>query len=247
MALILLNLLVTHEAVSRASTSRAATSAATPAPSPRPQHQRQRVLRRHRQGGVPAVDAAARAGVAVLGRRRGRLGTGRLRHAATSPSATETPTSTAAVAETPPGMKLRRRRPQHRGRRGRPGRATSRRVVIRWGDPVLPGAPKFDVAKQTAAAQRQPVRVQQRLRRACCPIHGQQNRFLLVANHEYISPQFMFPGYDADDAPPASSSTSRSPPLGLSVVEVERTPPGRAAAGDRAATTGASPPTPPSR
>ena len=27
-------------------------------------------------------------------------------------------------------------------------------VVIRWGDPVLDGAPKFDVANQTGAAQR---------------------------------------------------------------------------------------------
>ncbi len=29
------------------------------------------------------------------------------------------------------------------------------RVLIRWGDPVLPGAPEFDLDRQTAEAQRQ--------------------------------------------------------------------------------------------
>jgi secreted PhoX family phosphatase len=66
------------------------------------------------------------------------------------------------------------------------------RVVIGWGDPVLPGAPVFDVTRQSGAAQRQQFGFNNDFA-ALLPVEGQAGRFLLVVNHEYNSPQFMFP------------------------------------------------------
>ena len=97
-------------------------------------------------------------------------------------------------------------------------------VVISWGDPVVPGAPVSTSTKQTAAAQRGQFGFNNDFA-GLLPIDGQADRFLLVTNHEYTTEQFMFPGYDAEP-PPASSSTSRSPRIGMSVVEVKRTPEG---------------------
>ena len=99
-------------------------------------------------------------------------------------------------------------------------------VVISWGDPVLPDAPKFDVGNQTAAAQRGQFGFNNDFA-ALMPIPidsgGPPNRFLLVTNHEYASPQFMFPGYKAD-APTRDQFDVEIAALGLSVVEVERAP-----------------------
>jgi len=69
-------------------------------------------------------------------------------------------------------------------------------ILIRWGDPLVKGAPEFDPAKQTAAAQEQQF--------------GYNNDFLgyfpmpdsddpgshglLVVNHEYTNEELMFPG-----------------------------------------------------
>ena len=46
-----------------------------------------------------------------------------------------------------------------------------------------------------------------------------------MTNHEYATPQFMFPGYDAD-APTREQFDVAIAALGMSVVEVERTPGG---------------------
>ena len=97
-------------------------------------------------------------------------------------------------------------------------------VVISWGDPVLPNAPKFDVRNQTAAAQRGQFGFNNDFA-ALLPIEGQANRFLLVTNHEYVTPQFMFPGYNAD-APTRDQFDITIAALGMSVVEVERAPKG---------------------
>ena len=101
-------------------------------------------------------------------------------------------------------------------------------VVIGWGDPVLQDAPKFDVRNQTAAAQRGQFGFNNDFA-ALMPIPidsgGQPHRFLLVTNHEYASPQFMFPGYHAD-APTREQYEIEIAALGLSVVEVERAPGG---------------------
>jgi secreted PhoX family phosphatase len=97
-------------------------------------------------------------------------------------------------------------------------------VVISWGDPILPNAPKFDVAKQTAAAQRGQFGFNNDFA-GLLPVPGQKNRFLLVTNHEYVTPQFMFPGYDAKK-PTREQFDIEIAAIGMGVVEVERTPQG---------------------
>ena len=69
-------------------------------------------------------------------------------------------------------------------------------VVIRWGDPVVAGAPAFDPANLTAAAQEKQFGYN-------CDFIGlhplppgstDNNRFLMVVNHEYTDPGLMFAG-----------------------------------------------------
>ncbi|MGP3971531.1 PhoX family protein [Streptomyces sp. 6N223] len=71
-------------------------------------------------------------------------------------------------------------------------------IVIRWGDPVLSGAPEFTPARQTAAAQAAQFGYN------CdylglLPLLWERGKRLLVANHEYTSEEMMFPGYDPDN------------------------------------------------
>ena len=97
-------------------------------------------------------------------------------------------------------------------------------VVISWGDPVLPGAPAFDVTKQTAAAQRQQFGFNNDFA-GLLPIDGAPNHYLLVVNHEYTTERFMFPGYD-EKRPTREQFETALAAHGLTVVEVERTPTG---------------------
>ena len=94
------------------------------------------------------------------------------------------------------------------------------KVVIRWGDPVVPGAPQFDVRAQTAAAQRQQFGFNNDFA-GLLPIPGAQHRYLLVVNHEYTTEQFMFPGYDPDK-PTRDQFDIGIAAHGLTVVEVEK-------------------------
>ncbi|MEU0497211.1 PhoX family phosphatase [Mycobacterium sp. NPDC006124] len=94
-------------------------------------------------------------------------------------------------------------------------------VVISWGDPILPGAPAFDVAKQTAAAQRGQFGFNNDFA-GLLPFPGSADHFLLVTNHEYTTEQFMHPGYDADE-PTREQFDISIAAHGLSVVEVRRT------------------------
>ena len=64
-----------------------------------------------------------------------------------------TPTSSAAPAEAPPGMKFTAITPNSEDAVVIP-EGYKQAVVISWGDPVLPTAPRFDVKAQTGAAQR---------------------------------------------------------------------------------------------
>jgi uncharacterized protein len=107
-------------------------------------------------------------------------------------------------------------------------------VVVRWGDPVLPGAPAFDPYRQTpeAAARQfgfnndyvglvelpQPTRRRGR-RRGWRGNAVDRDRALLVANHEYTTNTLMFPTgrYDA-----ATQLRIEMQNHGMSVVTVER-------------------------
>ena len=146
--------------------------------------------------------------------------------AACSPSESGTAaTSSVEPAEprTMPGMKFDAVAPNSDDAVVIPG-GYNQGVVISWGDPVLPGAPMFDVTKQTAAAQRQQFGFNNDFA-GMLPIEGQPGRFLLVTNFEYATPQFMFPGYQAD-APTREQFDIEIAAMGMGVVEVERTPQG---------------------
>ncbi|MGW2941374.1 PhoX family protein, partial [Streptomyces sp. NPDC001226] len=68
-------------------------------------------------------------------------------------------------------------------------------VVIRWGEPILRGAPAFDPENQTAAAQAGQFGYNNDFL-ALLPVPGERGRRLLVANHEYTDEVLMFRGYD---------------------------------------------------
>ena len=83
------------------------------------------------------------------------------------------------------------------------------RPIIRWGDPVLRGAPEFDAARQTAAAQAGQfgynndyldIISMNRSRGVTAGLHHagtaprtRDHKAVLVANHEYTNEAIMFP------------------------------------------------------
>jgi uncharacterized protein len=134
-----------------------------------------------------------------------------------------TPTSSAAPAETPPGMKFTAVAPNSEDAVVTPD-GYQQAVVISWGDPILPNAPKFDVRAQTGAAQRGQFGFNNDFA-GLLPIDGQSNRFLLVTNFEYVDPVFMFAGYEAKK-PSREQFDVEIAAIGMGVVEVERTPQG---------------------
>ncbi|WP_338897117.1 PhoX family protein [Streptomyces sp. TG1A-60] len=69
-------------------------------------------------------------------------------------------------------------------------------VVIRWGEPILRGAPAFDPENQTGAAQAGQFGYNNDFL-ALLPLPGERGRKLLVASHEYTDEMLMFRGYDA--------------------------------------------------
>jgi secreted PhoX family phosphatase len=89
-------------------------------------------------------------------------------------------------------------------------------VVIRWGDPVVKGAPAFDVQNQTPeSASRQFGYNNDYV--GVLPLDA--DRALLVVNHEYTDEQLMFPTgrYDSETVKRIAMASH-----GMSVVEIER-------------------------
>jgi secreted PhoX family phosphatase len=93
-------------------------------------------------------------------------------------------------------------------------------VVMRWGDPVLPGAPGLDVTKQTAKRQSAQFGYNNDFV-GVLPLRGDR-RALLVVNHEYTNEELMFPGFTSLDALTVDQVEVAMAAHGLSVVELER-------------------------
>ncbi|NEB17725.1 PhoX family protein, partial [Streptomyces coelicoflavus] len=92
-------------------------------------------------------------------------------------------------------------------------------VVIRWGEPILRGAPAFDPEKQSARAQAGQFGYNNDFL-ALLPLRGEHDRQLLVANHEYTDEVLMFRGYDPEN-PTREQVEIAWAAHGLSVVAVE--------------------------
>ncbi len=98
-------------------------------------------------------------------------------------------------------------------------RGYDQHVIIRWGEPVLPGAPEFDVYGQTAEAQAQQFGYN-------CDYVGfhqlDDDHALLWVNHEYTNEELMFPGYTDGDAATEEQVRIAMAAHGGSIVELER-------------------------
>lgn len=101
-------------------------------------------------------------------------------------------------------------------------------MLLRWGDPLFPDSPAFDVAGQTASAQARQfgyncdfVRFYPLPAGSDAADHG-----LLVVNHEYTIPALMFagvaPGRAAARATTREQAAVEMAAVGASVVEVRR-------------------------
>jgi secreted PhoX family phosphatase len=101
-------------------------------------------------------------------------------------------------------------------------------VVIRWGDPVVAGAPAFDPANLTAAAQEKQFGYNNDYLGLYPLPAGSRSgdRFLMVANHEYTNANLMFAGLGAGrDANLKTSKTQAEVEMaavGGAVVEIAR-------------------------
>jgi secreted PhoX family phosphatase len=90
-------------------------------------------------------------------------------------------------------------------------------VIIGWGDPVLPGAPKFDVNKQTPEAQAKQFGYNNDYT-MIVPLRDDR-KALLVCNHEYTDEYLMFPTGKYDDATTKKIAMAAH---GMAVVGIER-------------------------
>ncbi|PMR60848.1 phosphatase [Verrucosispora sp. ts21] len=94
-------------------------------------------------------------------------------------------------------------------------------VLIRWGDPVVPGAPAFDLRRQTAAAQARQFGYNNDFV-GVLPLDKGGRRALLVVNHEYTNEELMFPGFTSHEALTVEQVKVAMAAHGMSVVEIER-------------------------
>ena len=99
-------------------------------------------------------------------------------------------------------------------------------ALVRWGDPIVKGAPAFDVLAQTEASQATQFGYN------CdyldlIPLDGDRGtRAVLVANHEYTNENIMFPP-TTDPAQADADKRTAIAAHGLSVVSLKRSRPGR--------------------
>jgi hypothetical protein len=95
-------------------------------------------------------------------------------------------------------------------------------VLIRWGDPVVPGAPAFDPMKQDAAAQERQFGYNNDYV-GLYPLPAGSttgDRFLMVVNHEYVNTDLMFPGLGAKPEVNAAQAAIEMAAIGGSVIEI---------------------------
>jgi secreted PhoX family phosphatase len=92
-------------------------------------------------------------------------------------------------------------------------------VVIRWGEPILRGAPAFDPDRQSAKAQAGQFGYNNDFL-SLLPLPGERGRQVLVANHEYTDEVLMFKGYDPEN-PTREQVEIAWAAHGLSVVVVQ--------------------------
>ncbi len=71
-------------------------------------------------------------------------------------------------------------------------------ILIRWGDAVLPNAPKFEPLNQSADAQSAQFGYNNDFL-GFLPVGNDRTRGLLVVNHEYTNEELMFPGLKRQD------------------------------------------------
>jgi len=101
------------------------------------------------------------------------------------------------------------------------------KVLIRWGDPVLPGAPEFDPTNQSGAAQALQFGYNCDFVGYFPYEFGSQNadKGLLVVNHEYTTQELMFPNYDVE-ATTQEQVDIEMAAHGISIIEIEKNTPG---------------------
>src|SRR5690349_10946960 len=97
-------------------------------------------------------------------------------------------------------------------------------VLIRWGDPVVAGAPAFDPNNLTAAAQEKQFGYNNDyLGLHPLPMDSKtSDRFLLVANHEYVNPQLMFAGLKSEADKTRAQAEVEMAAMGGTVVEIAK-------------------------
>lgn len=95
------------------------------------------------------------------------------------------------------------------------------RVIARWGDPVLRDAPRFDPANQTAAAQSRQFGYNCDYV-AVLPFPRDDDRALMVVNHEYTDEQLMFPGVTSAAGTTDEQKRIAMAAHGISVVQIKR-------------------------
>jgi secreted PhoX family phosphatase len=94
-------------------------------------------------------------------------------------------------------------------------------VVLSWGDPVLPGAPAFDITRQSVQRQSAQFGYNNDFV-GVLPLDRDGRKALLVVNHEYTNEELMFPGFTSLEALSVDQLEISMAAHGLSVVELER-------------------------